>query len=158
MLLAGYFSPAWADINIELRATVVNIACSVVSSDSNKTVDLGHWPTKQLKTAGSTTPPVPFSLRLKGCPPGSASITFSGKKASSTGLLALSDSVMAQKVAIELRDGNRVSLALEAASQAIPVDKNGNTVLHFYANYIALVDNPTPGIAKSDATFTLNYY
>ncbi|WLI78882.1 fimbria assembly protein [Kosakonia sp. H02] len=158
MLLAGWFSPVFAEINIELRATVVNVGCTLLSDDSNKTVDLGRWPASQLRMAGSTTPAVPFSLRLKGCPPGSVSVTFSGKSAGGTTYLALSDSAMAQDVAIQLRQGDRSPLALETASKAITVDGSGNTLLQFYANFIALADNPSPGIAKSDATFTINYY
>jgi len=72
--------------------------------------------------------------------------------------LALSDDKMAHQVAIQLRDHDLSPLDLEAPSQAISVDYNGNSLLQFFANYIALVNNPTPGIAKSDATFTINYY
>lgn len=146
------------EINIELRGNVVDFSCYVEMADSNKTVELGRWPTKQLQTAGSTTPLVPFTLRLAGCPPGSASITFSGVAASGTSLLALNDSAMAQKVAIELRDHDRTPLALEKASQPVAVDSDGNATLRFYANYIALADNPSPGSARADATFTINYY
>lgn len=149
---------ALGEINIELHGNVVDVSCYVVIADDNKTVNLGRWPTKQLPTAGSTTPLVPFTLRLAGCPPGSASITFSGVAASGTSLLALNDSAMAQKVAIELRDKDRTPLALEKASQAVAVDSDGNATLQFYANYIALVDNPSPGSAKADATFMINYY
>ncbi|MCL6746810.1 fimbria assembly protein [Kosakonia sp. R1.Fl] len=164
MLVGCWLSPfATADtplgeINIQLRATVVDFTCYVETADSDKTVQLGRWPTKQLQNAGNTTPPVRFSLRLAGCPPGSASITFSGRAASNPALLALKDSVMAQKVAVELRDRDRTPLALETASQEIAVDSNGNATLQFYANYIALADNPAPGTANADATFAINYY
>lgn len=146
------------EINIELRGNVVDFSCYVVTADSNKTVDLGRWPTKQLQTAGSTTPPTPFTIQLAGCPPGSASITFSGPSVNGSSLLALNDSAMSQKVAIELRDKDRTPLALEKASQYMAVDSNGNATLQFYANYIALADNPLPGSANADATFTINYY
>lgn len=164
MLVGCWLSPfAIADtplgeINIQLRATVVDFTCYAETADNDKTVQLGRWPTKQLQNAGNTTPLVPFSLRLVGCPPGSASITFSGKAASNPALLALKDSVMAQKVAIELRDRDRTLLALATASQDIAVDSYGNATLQFYANYIALADNPVPGTANADATFAINYY
>ena len=158
ILLAAGSGPVMAEINIELRATVVNLGCAVESADSNQTVDLGRWLTSHLQTAGSTTPPVPFSIRLKGCPPGSVSVTFLGKAASGTMYLALNDSVMAQKLAIELRDGNRQPLALDTASQPVKIDSHGDSILQFYANYIALEDNPPAGAAKSDATFMINYY
>lgn len=158
LLLGSVVSAADAQTNIELRATVIHAGCAVESSDSHKTVSLGRWSVRQLQMAGSITQPVAFSLRLKGCPPGSVSITFSGKAASDPALLALSDSKMAHQVAIQLRDHDLSPLDLETPSQWVTVDRNGNLFLRFFANYIALVNNPTPGIAKSDATFTINYY
>lgn len=145
------------EINIELRGNVVDFTCAVIASDSNKYVDLGTWPTKQLKTSGDTTQPVPFSLKLEGCPPGSASITFSGTPAAGTTLLALDNTAMAQKVAIELHDSDRTRLPLEQASQTVSIDENGNATLTFFANYIALADWVQPGLARADATFMINY-
>ena len=52
------------EINIELRGNVVDFTCAVIASDSNKSVELGTWPTKQLQTSGDTTQPVAFTLRL----------------------------------------------------------------------------------------------
>ena len=158
----SFSSQCWADtslgeINIELRGNVVDFTCVAIASDSNKTVELGKWPTKQLKTTGDTTQPVSFTLKLEGCPPGSASITFSGTPAAGTSLLALDDAVMAQKVAIELRDSDRTRLPLEQASQAVSIDENGNATLTFFANYIALAEGVQPGLARADATFMINY-
>ncbi|EAT3566096.1 fimbria assembly protein [Salmonella enterica] len=145
------------DINIELRGNVVDFTCAVIAGDSNKSVNLGTWPTKQLHAAGDATPPVAFSLKLEGCPPGSASITFSGTPTPGTALLALADTVMAQKLAIEIRDGDQRRLPLEQASKAVAIDNNGNASLTFYANYIALADGVQPGVANADATFMINY-
>lgn len=147
------------EINIELRANVVDFSCFVETADENKTVQLGTWPTKQLRTSGSTTQSMPFTLKLNGCPPGSASITFSGKQASGNpGLLALNSSSGATNVAVELRDKDQTQLPLDQASKDVAVDANGNAVLTFFANYIALADNPQPGKANADATFMINYY
>ncbi len=74
--LLCHASSSLGEINIELRGNVVDFTCAVIASDSNKSVELGTWPTKQLQTSGDTTQPVAFTLKLEGCPPGSASITF----------------------------------------------------------------------------------
>jgi len=155
---AGFAATPLGEINIELRGNIVDFSCTVEAADSNKTVNLGDWPTRQLSTPGSTTASVPFSLKLTGCPPGSASITFSGTPAAEASLLALSDSEMAKTVAVELRDSSRNRLALEHASQQAVIDGNGDVTLQFYANYIALSPNVQPGDANADATFTINYY
>ncbi|WP_435928958.1 fimbria assembly protein [Dryocola sp. BD613] len=147
------------EINIELRGNVVDYSCYVATGDDNKTVQLGSWPTKQLRTAGSTTQSIPFTLKLNGCPPGSASITFSGKKADGDPtLLALNDTSSATNVAVELRDKDKTRLPLDQASQDVAVDANGDAALTFFANYKALTDNPQPGKADADATFMINYY
>ncbi len=146
------------EINIQLYGNIVDFTCVAEGSDSDKTVSLGSWPTKQLRTAGSRTSAVPFTLKLTGCPPGAASITFSGKAdASDSTLLALNDASGARHVAVEIRDRDRARLALQQASQTVPVDDQGNAELSFYANYIATADNPQPGQADADATFMINY-
>ncbi|TGE09152.1 fimbriae assembly protein, partial [Salmonella enterica subsp. enterica serovar Poona] len=82
------------EVNIELRGNVVDFTCAVVAGDSNKSVNLGTWPTKQLHAAGDATQPVAFSLKLEGCPPGSASITCYWTRAPGAALLARADPAM----------------------------------------------------------------
>lgn len=163
-LIAGLLSSqAHADnslgeVNIELSGNVVDYSCVVEANDSDKSVELGRWPTKQLRNPGSTTSLVPFTLSLTGCPPGSASITFTGKgDASDPTLLGLNSSSGASRVAVELRDADRSRLPLQQASREVAVDDQGNARLQFYANYIATADDPQPGSADADATFLINY-
>ncbi|MGY5366766.1 fimbria assembly protein [Enterobacter oligotrophicus] len=149
---------ALGEINIQLYGNIVDFTCVAEGSDSDKTVSLGTWPTKQLNTTGSRTQAVPFTLKLTGCPPGAASITFSGKAdGSDNSLLALNDASAASNVAVEIRDRDKTRLALQQASQEVAVDAEGNAELSFYANYIATADNPQPGRADADATFMINY-
>lgn len=146
------------EINIELRGNVVDFTCVAEAGDSDKTVPLGTWATKQLRPTGSTTSQVPFSLKLTGCPPGSASITFSGKPDSKDStLLALNGNSQASNVAVEIRDKDRSRLPLDQASQEVVVDAQGNVTLQFFANYIATAEDPQPGVADADATFMINY-
>ena len=146
-------------VNIKLFGTIVDFTCVAEAGDSVKSVPLGRWATKQLSSAGSRTQEVPFSLKLQGCPPGAASITFSGKTDVHDGeLLALNETSRASNVAIEIRDRDKTRLPLRQASQQVNVDAQGNAVLQFYANYIATANNPQPGRADADATFVINYY
>jgi minor fimbrial subunit len=74
---------------------------------------------------------MPFTLKLTGCPPGAASITFSGKAdGSNNGLLALNDASTASRVAVEIRDADKTRLDLQQASQPVSVDAQGNAC-HF---------------------------
>lgn len=145
-------------VNIELFGNVVDYSCVVEASDSDKSVELGRWATKQLRNAGSTTSATPFTLSLTGCPPGSASITFGGKADDDDPtLLGLNGTSNATRVAVEIRDADRSRLPLQQASRDVTVDALGNATLQFYANYIATADNPQPGKADADATFMINY-
>lgn len=147
------------EVNIELRGIVVDYSCYVETGEGNKTVQLGTWPVKQLRTVGNTTQSMPFTLKLNGCPPGSASITFSGKQArGNPGLLALSDTSSATNVAVELLNNDKSRLPLETASEDVAVDANGNATLTFFARYIAIAQEPQAGGADADATFMINYY
>lgn len=149
---------ALGEINIELSGNVVDYSCVVEASDSDKSVELGRWATKQLRNAGSTTSTIPFTLSLTGCPPGAASITFAGKSdETDPTLLGLNGNSNASRVAVEIRDADRSRLPLQQASREVAVDALGNATLQFYANYIATADNPPPGKADADATFTINY-
>lgn len=146
------------EINIELYGNIIDFTCVAEGSDSDKSVTLGTWPTKQLGTTGSRTQAMPFTLKLTGCPPGAASITFSGKTdPQDPELLALNDASKATNVAVEIRDRDKTRLPLQQASQDVVVDEQGNAVLSFYANYIATANNPQPGRADADATFMINY-
>ncbi|MGO3911773.1 fimbria assembly protein [Huaxiibacter chinensis] len=145
-------------VNIKLYGTVVDFTCVAEGNDSNKSVTLGTWPTKQLSKTGNRTQAMPFTLKLTGCPPGAASITFSGKAdAQDSELLALNDASQASRVAVEIRDSDKTRLPLQQASRNVAIDAQGNAVLAFYANYIATADNPQPGRADADATFMINY-
>lgn len=164
MMLVAVFGTAQAatsplgEINIRLTGIVVDYTCVVQTQDDNKRVPLGSWPTKQLKGEGRTTTQMPFTLRLTGCPPGSASLTFTGN--SPTGhaeLLALNSGSAARQVAVEIRDRDRKRLPLHQASQTVAIDTHGDATLTFYANYISLAAMPTAGSANADATFVINY-
>lgn len=146
-------------INIQLYGNIVDFTCVAEGSDSSKTVPLGTWPTKQISTTGSRTQAIPFSLKLTGCPPGAASVTFSGDAdATDSQLLALNDTSQASHVAVEILDRDKTRLPLQQASREVNVDAQGNAELAFYANYIATANNPQPGRADADATFMINYY
>ena len=154
----AWSATALGEINIQMSGNIVDFTCVAEGDDSNKTVTLGTWPTKQLRTTGSRTQPVPFTLKLTGCPPGAASVTFTGKMdGHDNSLLALNDASAASNVAVEILDRDKTRLALQQASQTVAVDAQGNAELSFYANYIATADNPQPGRADADATFMINY-
>jgi minor fimbrial subunit len=75
---------ALGEINIQLYGNIVDFTCVAEGNDSDKTVTLGTWPTKQLSTTGSRTQPMPFTLKLTGCPPGPRPLRFPVKLTGAT--------------------------------------------------------------------------
>lgn len=67
LALVMFQTNAWSvtalgEINIQMSGNIVDFTCVAEGSDSDKTVTLGTWPTKQLSTTGSRTQPMPFTL------------------------------------------------------------------------------------------------
>ncbi len=60
---------ALGEINIQLYGNIVDFTCVAEGTTAIKP-SRSAPPTKQLRTTGSRTQPVPFTLKLTGCPPG----------------------------------------------------------------------------------------
>lgn len=48
----AWSATALGEINIQMSGNIVDFTCVAEGSDSDKTVTLGTWPTKQLSTTG----------------------------------------------------------------------------------------------------------
>lgn len=148
-------------INIRLSGTVVALGCTVDPGDVDKPVYLGEWTTRQLKKAGQTTSPVPFTIHLTGCTASGVTTTFTGTKDKvNPELLSLKSDGddYATGIAVQIMDasGQRISIG-NTAPRGV-VDGNGNATLNFRANYVATGnDGVRPGTADADAEFMLSY-
>jgi type 1 fimbria pilin len=60
-LAAQALRNALGEINIQLYGNIVDFTCVAEGSDSDKSVTLGTWPTKQLSTTGSRTQPAVYA-------------------------------------------------------------------------------------------------
>lgn len=161
MNMSAAMADVLGEINIRMTGTVVAVGCTVDPGDIGKSVNLGEWATKQLKRAGNSTRPVAFSIHLTNCTASGVSLAFTGEKdKKDNSLLALNDDGenAAHGVAIQIMDSQQIRIPLgDNASHAV-VDKNGNVILNFYANYVATADDGgTAGVADADSVFTLAY-
>jgi type 1 fimbria pilin len=149
------------EINIRLSATVVKLGCTVDPNDVDKPVQLGSWATKQLKKAGETTSPIPFSIHLTGCTASGVTAAFTGvKDKMNPELLALKGDGddYATGVAVQIMDSHGQRIPLDNNAPRGTVDENGNVTLNFRANYFATGDDAVrPGTADADTEFTLTY-
>ncbi|MGO4744697.1 fimbrial protein [Serratia quinivorans] len=81
LVIAAGMTVAQADpVNITITGNVVASPCTVDTTNSNLTVDLGTIQAADLATVGNTSTAIPFQLKLKDCPASttSAMVTFGG--------------------------------------------------------------------------------
>ncbi len=64
---------------------------------------------------------------------------------------------MAQKLAIEIRDGDQRRCRLNSASKAVDTDTTTAMLPRNLCELYALNDGVQPGLANADATFLINY-
>lgn len=161
--LLTFFSKVRADeplgeISIRLSGNIVAQTCSAEPEDVNKTVELGHWPTRQLRNVSDHTIPVHFVISLKGCTGSGVKVAFMGEKdRSDPTLLAINSNSGATGVAIEIMDMNHNRVDMGDNSERISIDSNGDARLNFFAQYVAVSSPVSAGSANADSEFILTY-
>lgn len=157
-------TPCYADlaqINLEIKATIVSATCTVSAESKNKTIDMGTWAVKQFTATAGPGPAVPFTINLENCGAAASgvAVTFQGTADSQDNtLLALNGSSTATHLGLALLDHNRQRIPLGQAAPvyALAVGER-NAALEFYAQYYATGGNVTAGSANADATFFVEY-
>ncbi|WP_187107313.1 type 1 fimbrial adaptor subunit FimF [Klebsiella oxytoca] len=158
------FSAGAADSTITISGYVRDNACAVAGESKDFTVDLMDNAAKQFHAVGATTPLVPFRIVLSPC---GGSVTavkvgFVGVADSvNSGLFKLDGGVSAASgMGVQILDGRRALLALNAASSAIAwttLTPGQPNTLNFYARLMAARVPVTAGHVNATATFTLEF-
>ena len=142
-----------------LKGEVILYTCGVAESEVNKYVKLGRYSTKDMQGKGAKSQSIPIPFALINCGPNRpVTITFNGTRdLVDNELLKLTqDKSVAKNIAIEMQDAQRNRLPLGKKSGYIS-DSDGNVHTQFYAHYITTEESPTPGKAKANATFLIEY-
>ncbi|ECG5644757.1 fimbrial protein StdA [Salmonella enterica subsp. enterica serovar Poona] len=152
---------------IHFTGTVTNAPCSIAPGDDNLAISLGQVSSKQLATAGATSPSVPVVIHLTGCsfepaPEGSTAMPMSKVTASFSGPFDDTNngymntaSSGATGVVVQLLNGDNSTPVSDQKS--IPQTLNGGeNELQFYARMLA-TDAATPGPVLANVTYTLTY-
>lgn len=146
-----------AEINLRLKALIVESSCEVVVTEQGMNVKLGSWATRGVKNPGDRTRGTPFTVQLKDCGE-NVSVSFSGKPdAVQNELLALDSSSTAKNVAIEISDQNKKRLPINTYTVPVVSGANNLLTLHFYANYYTTKPNVTAGQANASANLLIKY-
>lgn len=174
LTLASIFNAAAADdpapitVNggtVNFEGSIVNAPCVVEVGSDNSVVTMGQHRMSNFKATGDTSNPVGFDIKLSDCAVdtySNASITFSGNTlGGNDNVLALNSAsgvdAAAEGIGLQiLQDGTPVKVdgTTPSASTAL---KEGDTNIHFNAQYISVADKVTSGSANTSAQFTVKY-
>ncbi|AWF33365.1 fimbria A protein (plasmid) [Klebsiella oxytoca] len=139
-LTAGFSSAASAadqgSGKVTFTGSIIDAPCSVVSGSADQTVELGQVSNALLKTAGATSTPKDFSIKLEHCDFGSPAkknsvqVTFTGQEAPGTSnkLLAINGTASGAGVGIKNGLGEEVTLGTAVTAQKL---NDGNNELRF---------------------------
>ncbi|MDF2793341.1 type 1 fimbrial protein [Pseudomonas orientalis] len=133
-----------ADGQVEFSGSINDNACTIVSANVKKAVDMGQVRLLDFaNTVGATAGSVPFSISLENCSTATlknAAITFRGQQsATDPTLLGMTGDNQVPGVGIQINDartGNK--LALNTASNDYALRPQSNT-FDFTASYVRLV-------------------
>ncbi|MFD1804377.1 fimbrial protein [Mixta tenebrionis] len=148
------------DGTVNFNGEIIDNTCRLsLDGGPSLVVPMGSVNKSSFTGVGSTASTTEFVLTLSECPAGVARVKFDGAGyEGNNDVLALSPSANAATgVAIQLYDQNMDRLPLFRASSAYEMQADVDNPLRFYASYIAMNQNVTPGTANAVATFTMNY-
>ncbi|MCE0912381.1 MULTISPECIES: fimbrial protein [Pseudomonas] len=169
-LFHGYMHNLGKMMEFRLSATVNQAQCSLktdaVSADP---VQLGSHPLADFKGVGSTTPAVPFNIRLSDCEdasapnptPANVHLILDGANGSvptvpAEGRFSLGTLSDAAGIEIQLLRGDGSPMPLQSDESVKPVSI-GITQLDFQARYYQSAPTVKPGVAEGGLTFTVTY-
>ncbi|MFZ1874898.1 MAG: fimbrial protein [Chania sp.] len=165
LLLAfgAIFSAQGADGNVTITGEFFVPTCNLNAESKNMTVPLGNIQRSMLKTTGSTSPEVLFTLKFSDCVADTGvNVSFIGTTAGSDATVLLLDDPVnastAQNVGLQIINewGGiiRPNVDWNGYMQA-PSD--GDFSLTYKVAYKALNDNVTPGDANATVEYNVIY-
>lgn len=150
-----------ADGTINFTGNILDTACTVNTSTSTQTVNLGDIARSTFSSAGSVASPTAFNIILENCPASvnSASVRFGGTtNPDNSSLLSLSSGQTATGVGVALFEGDgSTQIPLSTPSNQIVLDPAAANTLKFVAKYMATSNTVTAGSANATTDFTITY-
>ncbi|MDF7651473.1 type 1 fimbrial protein [Pantoea sp. Acro-805] len=150
---------------VKFTGSIVKSTCTVNSSDTNKEVFIGKYPTNAFSKIGDVTASKAFTINLSNCDSGTYTLRFDGPTvAGNPNLLAVS---AATGVGIEILDNNEKVLPINqtaddntawvTASSTNTAAPNGTAAFNLKARYKSFNQTVTPGEANASTSFTIEY-
>lgn len=158
------FSAYAADGTINFTGSILDSACTVNSSSTSQTVNMGSVQRTAFTAAGDVAAATRFDIVLENCPETvkSASVSFDGMANAADGnILALASDQTAEGVGVALFEADGVT-AIPLSTQSLPIDLDiggdvNRNVMTFVAKYKATQADVVAGTANSSSDFTIVY-
>jgi P pilus assembly protein, pilin FimA len=145
-------------VNLNVTGNIIASPCVFNNGDDNKNINLGEFQAMNMKTPGSSSDPVSFSLVFTQCPAGTQSVTatFTGTPDPSAGSDYYMNSGTAKNIAIALTDTDSGALKGNGSSITRPIADSMATMA-MQANIQSLTGNVLPGTVSAVVVVTMQY-
>lgn len=145
-------------VNLNVTGNIIASPCVFNNGDDNKNINLGEFQATNMKTAGSSSDPVAFSLLFTQCPAGtrSVTVTFTGTPDPSAGSDYYMNSGTAKNIAIALTDTDSGALKGNGSSISRTIT-NRMATMAMQANIRSVEGNVMPGTVSAVVVVTMQY-
>lgn len=166
MLTGCAFADTGVVYNLQFTGTIINESCEVETASEEQSVNLGEFTTSEFRSAGATTPSVPFYIELKNCSQliKGTKVWFNGiSDLDNPSLLALSNTgkgqegTLAMGLGIEILDVDQKTIAINNTDSLIYPLVPGTNKLTFNLRYKSTKQAVTHGDATAVMYFDLLY-
>ena len=164
LILSASATSAYAvNGKVNFTGEIIQSTCTVTSTDQNKDVFIGKYPTTAFNAVGDVTASKAFTINLEKCEAGDYSLRFDGATvAGNPNLLSVDN---AKGVGIEILTNDEkivpINQSADANSPWVNVaasdDNSGTAVFNLKARYKSFLKTVEAGSANANATFTIEY-
>ncbi|SUY92929.1 S-fimbrial protein subunit SfaG precursor [Buttiauxella agrestis] len=152
-------------VNLIMSGEIMKESCDIDANNLTQNVEIGDFAVGTFNSVGSVSADKSFKILLSKCSPEikTAGVTFTGtaQAGGDSSLLALSDTTgtgnLAQGVAVQLLDSNKIPLAINSLNPVrYPISPGDNT-LNFSLRYKAVSLPVVAGNANAVLYFNMDY-
>ncbi|EHJ2438120.1 TPA: type 1 fimbrial protein [Salmonella enterica] len=146
-------------VSLNITGNVIAAPCMVNGVAGNIDVDLGNIQATTLSAASSSSPEVPFDIKLTNCPTGTSSVlaTFSGTSDPVAGTNYYINTGTATNVAVALIQASTGNLKGNGMTINQTVQPDRTVTISMKAKAYSSAGGAMPGTIKSVVTATFTY-
>lgn len=159
LMMAGHSAFAGDTVTMNITGNVVASPCVVNGGTGNIDVDLGNIQATTLAAPSSSSPEVPFDIKLTSCPTGTSGVvaTFAGTSDPVAGAGYYTNTGTATNVAVALIQASSGTLKGNGSTITQSVQADRTVTMSMKAKAYSSAGGATPGTIKAVVTATFTY-